>query len=171
MYSLEYRMMVHVLHQLGSSGEFHAEISSRAALKGGGRVVLVVQSGKVISCFIFNKNGQKLYHDNEAQRLLLTLGVLDWKLVPSTSTKASGPVTPSPALSAKPAERNEHFIPRRLMVPNTRLNTWSTLERSVYLLADGTRSIEQIAKLLSRPIMTIEQIIRNFEIVGVIVQS
>jgi len=164
-------MMVRVLHQLGSSGEFHADVPSRAALRGGGRVILLVQNGNVVSCFIFNKNGQKLYHDNEAQRLLLTFGTLDWKLVSSISPKAASPVTPSPAQKAKPAESNGYFIPRRLMVPDAQLHAWSTLERSVYFLVDGTRSIEQIATLLSRPITVIEQVIHNFEVAGVIAQS
>jgi hypothetical protein len=164
-------MLVKVLHQLGPSGEFHADVPSRAALRGGGRVILLVQNGNVVSCFIFNKNGQKLYHDNEAQRLLLTFGTLDWKLVSSTATKAVDPVTPPPVQRAKPAERNGHFLPQRLMVSGTQLHAWPTLERSVYLLADGTRSIEQIATLLSRPIMTIEQVIHNFEVAGVIAQS
>jgi hypothetical protein len=165
MYSLEYRTLVRVLHQLGSSGEFHADVPSQAALRGGGKAILFAQSGKILSCLILNKNGQKVYHDNEAQRLILTLGTLDWKLAPSTS---ASPAIPPPALRAKSAQSNGHTIPRRLMVPEAQLRAWSTLERSVYFLADGTHSIEQIATLLSRPITTIEPIIHNFEATGVI---
>jgi hypothetical protein len=171
MYSLDYRTLVRVLLQLESSGEFHADVPSRAALRGGGQAVLFVESGKIVACLILNKNGQKLYHDNEAQRLLLTFGTLDWKLVPSTSSKTASPVTPPPIMSVKPTQSNRHAIPRRLMVPEAQLRSWSTLERSVYFLADGTHSIEQIAILLSRPVTTIEQVIRNLETTGVIVQS
>ncbi len=171
MYSLDYRTLVGVLQQLGSSGEFHCDLPSLATLRGGGKAILFVQSGKVISCLILNKDGQRVHHDNEAQRLLLMLGTLDWELIPSTSSKTASPVTPPPIPRVKPAKNSTHLIPRRLMVPDAQLRTWSTLERSVYFLADGTHSIEQIAMLLSRPVKTIEQVIQNLEAAGVIVQS
>jgi hypothetical protein len=169
MYSLDYRTLARVLQQLGSSGEFHADVPSQAALRGGGKAILFVQSGKVISCLILNKSGQRLHHDNEAQRLLLTFGTLNWILVPSTSSKTASPVTPPPVPSVKPTKTNGHVIPRRLMVPESQLRGWSTLERSVYFLADGTHSIEQIATLLSRPVTTIEQVIHDLGIAGVII--
>jgi hypothetical protein len=171
MYSLDYRTLARVLQQLGSSGEFHADVPSQTALRGGGKAILFVQSGKVISCLILNKNGQRLHHDNEAQRLLLTFGTLNWILVPSTSSKTASTVTPPSIPRAKPAENNGNTISRRLMVPEARLRAWSTLERSVYFLADGTHSIEQIATLLSRPVTTIEQVIHDLGVAGVIVQS
>src|SRR5579884_4436256 len=99
MYSLAYGMMVQVLRQLGYSGEFHADVTPHAALKEGGRVVLVVRNGSVISCHIFDKHGQKLYHDAEAQRLLPTFGILNWKLAPAHSTRTANPVTPPVAPS------------------------------------------------------------------------
>jgi hypothetical protein len=175
MYSLEYEMLLQVLRQLGSSGEFHAEIPSQAALREGGYVVLRVQSGNVISCFIVNKKGQKPYHDVEAQRLLPKLGILDWQLVSATEGRHkaqplhdASPVPPLAVPSVKPVERNENFIPQRRMVSPAQTRTWSTLERSVYSLADGTRTIEQMAKLLSRPVQTIEQVIHHFDVSGII---
>jgi hypothetical protein len=171
MYSLEYRMLVQVLRQLRYSGEFHADVPPQAALREGGQVVLHVQNGNVISCLILNRYGQKLYHDAETQRLLPALGILDWKLASSTSSRTANPVTPPAVPVAKPEQRNRQFIPRRLLVPEAQMRTWSTLERSVYFLADGTHSIEQIAMLLSRPPATIEQVIRNFQASGVIARS
>jgi hypothetical protein len=168
MYSLEYKMILQVLRQLGSSGEFHADISSQAAFRDGGYVVLRVQNGNVISCFIFNRNGQKLYHDAEAHVLLSKLGVLDWQLVSSTSPKPASPKPTTSVLGVKPVQREGDLVPQRHMVSPDQIRTWSTLERSVYSLADGTRTIEQIAMLLSRPNQIIEQIVQNFELSGVI---
>jgi hypothetical protein len=162
MYSLEYRMMVQVLRQLKSSGEFHADVPSQAALRGGGRIILQVSGGNVISCIILNKSGQKLYHDADAQRLLLKLGILDWKLVPAAKT--APPVVPPP----KSAVSDTPFYPRRLMVSEAQMRTWSALERSVYFLADGRHSIEQMASLLGRPLPTIEQIIYDFQVAGIV---
>lgn len=168
MYSLEYKMLLQVLHQLGASGEFQADIPPQAMLRDGGYVVLHVQNGDVVSCFISNKNGKKWYYDAEVQYLLLKFGILDWQLVSSASPETATSIS-SPAVSeAKPVERNENFVPQRCMVSPTRMHDWSILERSVYSLADGTRTIEQMAKLLSRPNQTIEQVIHDFEISGVI---
>lgn len=168
MYSLEYKMILQVLRQLGSSGEFHADISPQAALRDGGYVALRVQNGNVISCFIFNRNGQKLYHDAEAQFLLPKFGALDWQFVSSTPPKPASPNPPLVLPGVKPVQRDEDFIPQRHTVSPNQMRTWSTLERSVYSLADGTRTVEQIATLLSRPNQIIEQIIHNFELSGVI---
>jgi hypothetical protein len=186
MYSLEYGMMIRVLHQLKSSGEFHADVPPQAALKSGGHIVLFMQSGNVVSCLIFNSNGQKLYHDAEAQRLLPKLGVLEWKRASSTPSNTFNPntpntitnkpntfdpITPPVAPKANYTERKRHFNPRRLRVSETQMRSWSILERSVYSLADGVHSIEQIATLLSRPTTVIEQIIQNFEASGIITRS
>jgi hypothetical protein len=168
MYSLEYKMILQVLRQLGSSGEFHADLSPQAALRDGGYVVLRVQNGNVLSCFIFNRNGQKLYHDAEAHILLPKFGVLDWQLVSSAPAKPAMPKHTTGVLGAKTVQRGEGFIPQRRMVPPDLMRTWSTLERYVYSLVDGTRTVEQIATLLSRPKQIIEQIVHNFELSGVI---
>ena len=168
MYSLEYRMMLHVLRELASSGEFRADIPPQAALREGGHVVLYVQNGKVTFCFILNKKGQKLYHDAEVQRLLPKFGILDWQLVPSAPPKTASLNPPLAVPGVKPMQRDEDFIPQHRMVTPAQMRGWSTLERSVYSLADGTRTVEQIAKLLSRPNETIGQILHNFEVSHVI---
>ena len=169
MYSLSYEMMTQVLRQLGSSGEFHADIPPQGALREGGHVVLHVQSGNVVFCLIYNKNGRKSYHNVEAERVLLRVGILDWKLAPTQASPLHDTNLVSPVVPEKKSvEKYRNLIPQRRMVPEATLRTWPTLERSVYSLADGTRSIEQIAKLLSRPIEAVEKIVHAFEVSGVI---
>lgn len=171
MYSLEYEALIRVLRQLGFSGEFYADISSQAALKNGGRVILIVQNGNVTSCFILNRNGQKLHHDAEAQHLLAKLGILEWKRASATTTENLTAPPVAALIAKKSTDSNGYFIPQQhLRVPEAQMRTWSMLERSVYFLADGKHSIEQIAKLLSRPITAIEQIIYRFEASGIIVR-
>ena len=168
MYSLRYEMMIQVLQQLAYSGELQAKIPSQAALGEGGLVVLLVEKGKVISCLIFDKNGHKLYDDARAQRRLLKLGILDWHLVSSTESRTTSPVPLSTAPEAIAARRVRDLIPQRLPGYQTQMSTWSILERSVFSLADGTRTIEQIAMLLSRPIQTIVEVIYKLAKSGVI---
>src|SRR6185437_14302408 len=115
MYSLEYGRMVQILHQLRSSGEFHADIPPRSPLKQGGRIILLVQKGNIVSCFILDRNGQKLYHGNEAQRLLPMLGVLDWQLIPATPAKTTASaISSSGTPDMFPTVGIAGFIPRRL---------------------------------------------------------
>ena len=163
MYSLNYDRVVQALQQFKYSGEVHADLSARAGLKGGGRVILIVQKGIVLSCFIFNQSGQKLHHGTEAQRVLSKLGVLEWRLVPFASPQPM--MTESEARTIHISNRN-YFYPRRLVLSQVQMRTWSSLQRSVYFLSDGTRSKEQIATLLSRPLSLVEQAIRDLQAFG-----
>lgn len=171
MYSLEYGMLVQVLRQLRYSGEFYADVSPRASLRTGGHVRLFVQNGTVVSCVISDKQERKLYHDADAYRLLPALGILDWKLAPSPAAPVANPVTPPPVVQERPVERVVSSYPRRYIIPEALMRTWSPAERSVYFLADGAHSIDQIARLLSRPPDAIEQILHHLEIAGAIIPS
>ncbi len=171
MYSLAYGMIVQVLQQLKYSGEFNAVVSSQPALRGGGRVVLLVQDGNIMSCFIFDKSGRKLYHGPEAQRLLPKFGILDWKLASSAAPTTSNAVVPPAVPLAKPVEKKGRFVSRRFTASASQTRTWSDLKRSVYFLADGTHSIEQIAMILSQPVMVIERITSEFEASGLVARS
>jgi len=159
-------MVVRVLQQLRSSGEFQATVPPHAKLKNGGEAILQVKNGAVTSCLILNKDGQKAYHDDDAQRVLLTFGVLDWQLVTAMPSRPAGAL--STTARNVLAERSQRRIPQRLKVSEEQYRNWPALERSVYFLADGAHSIEQIAQILSRPEAAIEQIVHNFEAHGVI---
>ncbi len=158
MYSLAYEMLVQALRQFRYSGEVHANVSTQTPLKGGGRVVLAVQDGTVTACFIFDKNGHKVYENANALPILARLGVLDWRLMPSSSPEVMG-TTHTPGTRAA-------FYPDRLTVPQSQIRNWSALHRSVYILADGTHSVEQIAHLLSRSQQIVEQTIGDLQSIG-----
>ncbi len=169
MYSLNFEMMIQALQLFRPTGEFRALVSPQPALKEGGQAVLTVQNGTITSCFILNKAGQKIYHDAEASYLLPRLGVLDWQLVSSIPT-APEPVK-KPDTAPTPIARQASagaFYPRHRPVPPSRMRTWTMLHRSVYGLADGTRSSEQIAALLSRSPRAIEQVLHDLQAFGAI---
>jgi hypothetical protein len=168
MYSLNYNMVVQVLRQFNYSGETHADIPAQVALKGGGHAILNVQNGVIISCLILNKNGQKLYHNAEAQNLLLRIGVLEWELAPLAPSQPTASAYLSPPAQPKNTYHNVHVRPLRRVLPRNEMRGWSSLQRSVYFLCDGIHSCEQIAKLLSRPPNVIEQVIHNLQALGVI---
>ena len=198
MYSLAYNKIIQVLLQYKYSGEAHATFSARSPLKQEGRIILTSQSGRVIACFIMNKSDQKLYHDQEAQRLLPSFGVLEWRLVPfTTSSKTATPSRPmqsfqptaqsfqvsgpsfqaaeqmfqntaTPSFQNPPMNNNRLFYPQKLPVPTMIMGDWPTLQRSVYFLSDGKRTLAQIATLLARPLPQVEQAVSDLQRMGAV---
>jgi hypothetical protein len=167
-YSLNYNMMVQVLQQFRYSGEVRANVPLQAKQGEEGQAILMVDNGVVRSSFILGKNGQKLYHDAGAQRFLSKVGVLEWNLAPFTSSQPTEPAHPPPIAQAKNPGEEARFRPQRLEVSQAQMRTWSVLQRSVYLLSDGTREQAQIAKLLSRPLTIIEQTVSQLQRLGAI---
>src|SRR5689334_20578708 len=178
-------MMVQMLQQFGYSGEVHADISSQAVLKGAAKVVMAVHDGTVLSCLILNRKGQKLYHDMEAQFIISRLGELEWQLISSSSPAAApktvkppgpppatvkppGPLSIGPPQRPVPVSMAALSRPRRRAQAQSQISNWPALQRSVYLLADGARTIEQIAKLLSRHPDVIGQAVRDLQAFGAI---
>lgn len=177
MHSLDFEMVAQVLRQFNYSGEVHANISPQTGIKDGGRVVLTVKNGHILSCFILNKNGLKLFHDQEAYHLLARLGILDWELTPFSSSPPSAtparpagiaqppPISPAPMV---PPQTNRSSYPRRLAVSPAQTRNWSMLERYVYMLCDGTHTYEQLAALLSRSLAQIERAVEDLRLSGAI---
>jgi len=170
MYSLKYEMIIQMVRQFGYSGEIHAYVSPQARLKSGGWAILVLLNGIVTSHVILDKNRQKLFHDNAARSVISQLGVLEWRLVNSVTapTASETAVSTKPAQTPMPAEKMISFYPQHQPVSYAQMQQWSRMQRHVYALADGTRSAEQIAKLLLCSPITIEQIIHDLQISGAI---
>ncbi len=155
-----------MLRQFAYSGEAHANIVPHTLLREGGSAILVVQDGKIIASVILHKNGKKLYQGTEAQNLLSRLGILIWELV-EVSAPSVRQLTDI-SKSTSPMGRVRTFCPRRVPVSQSQIHQWPKLQRSVYLLADGTRSCEQIAKLLSCSKTLVEQSVQNLQLLGAI---
>jgi hypothetical protein len=64
----------------------------------------------------------------------------------------------------QPEQAARSKCPRRRLVTQDQMYTWSILERSVYMLCDGTHSHEQIATLLSRPLNIIERVLDDLRL-------
>ena len=177
MHSLDYEMMAGALQQFHYSGEARADIPAQAAMRSGGQVILAVKDGRISSCVILDKYGQKLDHDQQASRLLTKLGTLDWELVPFSSSSPP-PATPAPPALQPPAKQAVQTNPiqpgrypgqpHRRTVSKAQMDTWPIRQRSVYMLCDGTRSSAQIAALLSRPHNLIEQALDELRLSGAI---
>jgi hypothetical protein len=97
MYNLDYNRIVPILQKFNYSGEAHANIPSQTKMKDGGKVILTVKDGQILSCLILDKPGRAVFYDQGVSPLLTKLGVLGWDLVhtPSSPTYLNpGPMTP-----------------------------------------------------------------------------
>ena len=68
-------------------------------MRDGGKVVLTVKDGHIISCLILDKLGQKVSYGQGVSPLLAKLGVLEWDLITYLIISIQhnpGPVTPAP---------------------------------------------------------------------------
>lgn len=105
MHSLDYNRITLVLQKFNYSGEAHANIPPQPKMRDGGKVVLTVKDGHIISCLILDKIGQKVSYGQGVSPLLTKLGVLEWDLVRTSSSPSNmnpGPVTPAPRGATPP---------------------------------------------------------------------
>jgi hypothetical protein len=107
---------------------------------------LLVYEGKVLSCIIKDTDGSPLYRQEQAYRLLVSLGTLDWhpSSPPETSTQERSPDHGhlpflEGSLETKKPIRKTLAVPAQFS---------SHRHRQVFNLADGTRTMYQIASLL-----------------------
>jgi hypothetical protein len=167
MHSLRYEVILQMLQQFGYSGVAHATIAPFVLLREGGRAILIAQDGKITTSLIVHKNGRKLYDGMEAQNILSRLGRLEWELVETYPLSAPPPRgTPLPVTPME--KRTDTFYPRRVSVPSYTVHQWTRQLRSVYLLADGTHSIEQIGRLLSYSKALVEESLQRLRSLGAI---
>lgn len=166
MHSLRYEVIIQMLQQFDYSGEAHASIAPSTLLREGGNAILVAQNGRITASMILHRNGKKLYDGTEAQYLLSRMGILEWQLVEIPASSA--PLQTGITMPALPAGRVDAFYPHRVPVSSSKIHEWPKLQRSVYLLADGARSIDNIAKLLSCSKTLVEQSVHNLQLLGAI---
>lgn len=112
----------------------------------------------MVSCAITSSNGFRLTGDRACQELT-RLGRIGWTFV----------LPPVPIAQSEPTARTI-FYPRRLSITGPeQIRSWPPLHKQVYGLADGTRSIMDIADQLSVPPKLIEEALRDLRSVCAIV--
>jgi hypothetical protein len=60
------------------------------------------------------------------------------------------------------------FKPQNIPLPREQIVTWSPLQRTIYLLSDGSRSLEELSTLVSRPSALVQQILLYLQGIGAI---
>lgn len=192
-YTIDLVTILQLLREFRRSGILRTEIpAGLPRLKKPCFVVIELQRGEMAVCHIKDARGQTLLSGQEAFRAVAGAGKLNWVFDEHTGHELPGelpepgpqggfgepvstkrgllqvpPAAPPPLWSADSARHS--LIPRRLLEFNpAALSGWPHRHRQVYILIDGTRSIGQIAAMLSQPPQLVEAVLREIQSTGAI---
>jgi hypothetical protein len=131
-----------------------------------------LQDGKWLACSLLSgQNGQKLLDGEQAVNWLSQKGSLEWQLFPSQqfselqshdNASLQERLIDSPA----PAGKKARLIPRRLTPDLGQKHPRDV--RHIFLLIDGRRSLEDMARLLHKPYDDVVRIARMLVAEGVV---
>jgi hypothetical protein len=163
-YTLDIETMRQIMLAHKKTGHLYADLPSGvSSLHEPCHVEIVLEAGNIVSCSIASDRGFLLTGD-KAYQVLTRLGRLRWIFV----TRAP-PVT-RPGLATRSLEKNVISRPRRIVAAEQwQMHLWQRMHRLVYGLADGTKSVAEIAVLLSTNTEIIEEILRDLRSIGAIV--
>lgn len=147
------------------SGLLHATIRNIWKVKGTGKACLVLDKGRVVSCYLEDSKGQR-YPQTEADLCALDeeKGPFEWRLQP-THSQVSNPVSSaSPRQAPRPGK--ETLVPYRLVVKldEQQLQSYMPWQRSMLLAVfsriNGQRSVEDISATMQFPSAKVEETLR-----------
>jgi hypothetical protein len=164
MYTLDFETMKQVMQEHKKTGFLYADVPSGVTgLSGPCRIEVKLMAGAIDSCSIVSERGQRL-PEKESIKQVSRLGTLLWVFAPQTSAVQQI----SPALTPREASP---FPQRTVQTERWQMNSWSRLHRSIFALADGTRSVAKIAEMLSVPPEHVDKSLRDLQSVGAIVMG
>lgn len=163
MYTLDIETMRQVMQAHKKTGRLQTDLPSGvSSLREPCHVEIALEAGEIVSSSIVGRSGSLLTGDRAYQELI-HLGRLRWTFVPQSPTVTQ----PEPA----PRALAKYVIPRprRIVVVEQReMRPWQRMHKLVYGLSDGTRSVAEIAKLLSTTPETIEEVLSDLRSIQVI---
>jgi hypothetical protein len=166
MYNLDFETMKQVMQEHQTTGFLYADVPADAtSMHEPCRIEINLKEGTIVSCSIVGKSGRRLPGKNTA-RELSRLGSLSWNLASQQGAIAQqGSLTPTPATA--PVEIP--FFPKRAdSLEQGQMRSWPRLHRAVFALADGTKTAEKIADMLSASPSSVYGVLRDLQSAGFI---
>jgi hypothetical protein len=149
--------MIQIMQEHRQTGLLHTNIPPRTTgVHETRRVEIFIESGAVKACVITSENGRKV-EGEQAYQALVRLGRLRWTFTPQMQSSKPSWLVPSDA----PITTSLPFPRRIVNVEQHQMRSWPRLYRLVFALADGTKSVEKIATMLSTTSGAIEPILRD----------
>ncbi len=164
-YTLDFETMQQVMQEHQKTGLLYAELASgTASLREPCRVEIKIMTGAVASCVIIGKSGRRL-SGKVAIRDLGRMGSLRWTFTPQQENVV-------PPLASRPTFTESATFPRRSAYPSQdQMRNWPRMHRAVFALADGTKSVEKMAGILSASPVLVEKTLRELQSIGVIIME
>jgi hypothetical protein len=161
-YTLDFDTIQQVMRAHRKTGILYAEIASGVMkLREPCRIEIKIITGDIATCTIVGSSGRYLT-GAEATQELARLGRIRWTFTPQQpAATLVAPVMPS--------ERDTSPYPRRTAyLDQEQMRNWPRLHRSVFALADGTKSIIKIAEVLVVPPEIVNKVLQDLQSIGVI---
>jgi hypothetical protein len=163
-YTLDIETMRQVMQKYKKTGHLHADLPSGVpGMRDFCRVEIALEAGKIVSCSIVSNRGLLITGDKAYQELT-RLGRIGWTFVPPSSSPIKQAMP-----DLHPLEEEGVLRPRRVAeVGQWQMRTWPHLHKLVYGLADGTKSVVEIAMQLSTQPEAINEVLRDLISINVI---
>lgn len=165
MYNLDFETIKQVMWEHQTTGHLYAEVpAGYVGLQEPSRIEIRLSAGAVVSCFIVGRSGQRLT-EKESVKRIARLGRLRWEFTPQEEVSTALTTFPD-ALPVIPV-----FPRRTVYLEQWQMQSWPRLHRTVFALADGTRSAAKIAAVLSVEPEMVERTLYDLQSMNVVVME
>jgi hypothetical protein len=163
MYVLDFETIQQMMQAYQQTGQLSADVPSGVAgLREPCRIEINILTGAITSCTVVGRSGRKIIGE-KAKQELSHLGQLRWTFTPQPETSAQPISSPQTLVSLS-------FFPRRTaQIEPKQMRRLSRLHRAIFALADGTRSVEKIAAILSTSSGQVDRALHELQSMGVII--
>ena len=164
-YPLDLTTLLHILSRQKQTGKLFAEVRIPGSRKLGCAYLSLYNGNADISSCIIVVDENSVLTDREAFEYLKKLGTLEWVYTAQNISKPLPPASssPVPASSSQDNAFSTTSFPVRVRVVTVEeFITWGSMHRlyrSVYNMADGRRTIEDIAAVLGKSVEAVGEIL------------
>ena len=161
-YTLDFDTIQQVMRAHRKTGILYAEAPSGVGkLREACRIEIKIMAGDIASCTVVGNSGRYLT-GTEASQGLARLGRIRWTFTP----QQGGGTSATPVI---PTQKEVSPYPRRsAYLDQEQMRSWPRLHRSVFALADGSKSIIKIAEVLVVPPEIVNKVLQDLQSIGVI---
>jgi hypothetical protein len=164
MYMLDFETMQQVMQAHQMTGSLTAEAATGViGFHEPCRIGISIKEGMMISAAIIGHNSGRSLTGKDVLNALSRLGRVRWDFV-AQPTKTTQPLPPEAFV---PVEKI--FIPQRIvMLDQRQMQSWPRLHRVIFSMADGSKSTQKIAFLLSASQPTVDKVLSELQSIGII---
>lgn len=169
-YTLPSHIILQTLATRRESAQLAADLpTGLPRVKSARQAFILLNEGQVLSCTVTDAQGKPLLQGEQALQALF-YETIEWVVHPyvAEERKEQPPTTDHHLVGVSPSPQSAPpYLPRRLL--STVQVGWTHRQMQIFSLADGQRSIAEIATLLRLPPETVGEIIEQLRNQGAIV--